>query len=179
MAIYYAPFPSTQPQTSLPQWVNGDWWVNPQTRTDNVAGTSTAYKFSTSPVKRWTATTSGALPPVNAIPPFITETKTPTAQATQGQSFDIYAATAYGGSAIATSYTASGTLVGLNVSISPALPAGLSLSTTFSVITITDSSNKQSLYNSVDVTLTGTPTGPSASQTYTVTFTDEIGRAHV
>lgn len=176
MAIYYAPYPSTQPQTSLPQWVAGDWWVNPQTRTDGVAGTSTAYKFNTTPVKRWTATTSGALPPVNAIPPFVTETKTPTATATQGQSYDVFVATAYGGSAIATSYTSSGTFVGINVSVSPALPTGLSLSTTFSVITVADINNKQNLYNSVDVHIVGTPTTSSPSQSYTLTFTDASGQ---
>lgn len=176
MAIYYAPFPSNQPQTSLPQWVSGDWWVNPQTRTDGVAGTSTAYKFNTTPVKRWTATTTGVIPPVSAVPAIFASTVTSSSQITQGQPVNVYAISAYGGAAIATSYTSSGTFVGYNVAITPALPDGLTLTKTFSTTAVTDSAGKQWLYNSVDVYVTGTPTGSVTTQSYTVTFTDATGQ---
>lgn len=176
MAIYYAPFPSTQPQTSLTQWTNGDWWVNPTTRSDGVTGTATAYKFLTSPTKRWAAQSTGALPPTNACPAITSVTKSDNVTATIGQALNLYAVQAYGGSAILTAYTTNGTFVGYTVSVSPALPAGLSLTKTYSVISITDSNGKQNLYNAADVYITGTPTTAVGAQSYTLTFTDALGQ---
>ena len=170
MAIYYsnswpAPVPGS-PNTSLPQWVAGDWYVF----------NNNGYQFKTSPIKTWSKPIVAANPPTSAVPIVTSTTLVALTKASQNQPINFNAVTAYGGAAIASSYTTSGTFVGYNISISPALPAGLSANYTYSVINIPDLTNRQWLYNSVNVAITGTPTVATIDTTYTVTFTDAIGQ---
>lgn len=168
MAIYYSPYPSQQPNTSLTQYVNGDWWIN--------TSLSYAYKFNTlATPKRWTRITAGVLPPLSSIPAIVATTLSASTIATQNQAVNFNAVEAYGGAAKLTSYTSAGSFVGYDVSISPALPSGLSLSQTYSVASVADGSGTQRLYNKVVVAVTGTPTVGVAAQSYTITFTDASG----
>lgn len=170
MAIYYSPYPTTQPPTALTQYVVGDWWVNLTLKY--------AYKLTISGAgfKSWVRTTTAPLPNINNIPAIVASTVTSSASATIGQALSFNAITASGGATLATSYTTAGTVTGYNVTVSPALPAGLSVTKTLSVITGTDSNGNATLLNNIVVGISGTPTGPATLATsYTVTVTDASG----
>jgi len=170
MAIYYTPYPNTQPPTSLTQYVIGDWWVN--------LSLKYAYKLSINGAgfKSWARTTTAPLPNISVIPAIVASTITPSTTVTTGQAVSFNAIRAYGGATTATSYTTAGTVTGYNVTVSPALPAGLSITKTLSVITGTDSNGNAALFNNIVVSITGTPTGTSTPETsYNVTITDASG----
>ena len=170
MAIYYTPYPNTQPPTALTQYVIGDWWIN--------LSLKYAYKLSVNGAgfKSWTRTTTAPLPNINVIPSIVAATITNSISATVGQSISFDAVGAYGGSTLATSYITAGSVTGYNVTVSPALPEGLSVTKLLSVITGTDSNGNAALFNKVIVRITGSPTGPSTADTsYTVTITDASG----
>lgn len=170
MAIFYTSYPNTQPSTSLTQYVVGDWWVNLSLRY--------AYKLTLNGAgfKSWVRTTTAPLPNISAIPTIVASTTTNSTTATIGQSVSFDAVTAYGGATVATSYTSAGTITGYNVTVSPALPSGLSVTKVLSVITGTDSNGNAALYNNIVVRITGTPTGTATLPTsYTVTLTDASG----
>lgn len=170
MAIFYTPNPNTQPSTSLSQYVIGDWWIN--------LSLKYAYKLGLNGAgqKSWTRTTTAPLPNINNVPAIVASTITSSSVATVGQSVSFDAVSAYGGSAVATSYTTAGTVTGFNVSVSPTLPAGLTATTALSVITANDTLGNAALFNNIVVTITGTPTGPASPATsYTVTLTDASG----
>jgi hypothetical protein len=170
MAIYYSPYPTTQPPTALTQYVVGDWWVNLTLKY--------AYKLTISGAgfKSWVRTTTAPLPNINNIPAIVASTVTSSSSATIGQAISFNAITASGGATLATSYTTAGTVTGYNVTVSPALPAGLSVTKTLSVITGTDSNGNATLLNNIIVGISGTPTGPATLATsYTVTVTDASG----
>jgi hypothetical protein len=170
MAIYYTPNPNTQPPTALTQYVIGDWWVN--------LSLKYAYKLGLNGagLRSWARSTTAPLPNINNVPAIVATTITNTSTATIGQSISFNAIRAYGGSTTATTYTTAGTVTGYNLSVSPALPTGLSLTKTLSVITGTDVNGNSTLFNNIVVGVTGTPTGTSSPQTsYTITVTDASG----
>ena len=168
MAIFYYSYPAAQPNVALPQYVLNDIWVSqngaPVQLTYNAVTKKNAWtKYSTTPLVSPT------------IPTVVSSTLVSSKSITKNQSTTFVPVTAYGGSATATSYTTSGTVSGLTVTISPALPAGLTLSTALTVKSVIGSDSVPRLYNSVNVTISGTPTVVITNTTYSVTFTDASG----
>jgi hypothetical protein len=165
MAIYYYPNPANQGSTSLAQYSLGDWYVS-QTRETK--------KLEKGSLKNtWTRYTSGTLPPTYsppAAPPLVSTTLVTTKELDVGKTVTFDVGSVYGGGAVATSYDAAGTFVGLNYSISPTLPAGLTLSKVFSVITL-----GTSLYNNILFSISGSPTATTPLTSYTITVTDSTG----
>jgi len=181
MTIYFNPYPSAQPNSTLSQWQLGDIWVSqnggPVQLTYNAVTKKNSWtKYTTTPV------VAGLSSAVSGGPPVVASTLIPSTIVTGGQSVNFKPVTAYGGSAIASSYTVTGgTVTGLNVIIVDSsgnpLPTGLIATTTLSVKQVTGSDSVVRLYNSVDVTITGTaPNAGLANTAYTVTFTDAGGQ---
>jgi len=171
MAIFYSPYPSGLPLTSLLQYQVGDYYVkstgSPVILTKG-ALTKTWGNYTASPA----VAGSGA---AVVIPPITASALVPVTTATSSQYITFTPVTAYGGAAIATSYTSSGTFVGLSVSVTPSLPQGMTVSSSSTVATITGSDAIAKFYNSVSVTVAGTPTSILAETPYTVTITDASG----
>ena len=166
MAIFYSPNPSAQPSTSLSQYSIGDYFsVNgaPVVLGSGKLGRLWS-KYTTSPL----IPTSGA--PSYLPPPLTSTTLITTKQLDVGQAVSLNVGSAYGGAAVATSYTSAGTFVGFNYNISPTLPAGLTLSKVFSVITLNGN-----LYNNIAFAITGSPTTSTPLTSYTITVTDATG----
>jgi len=176
MAIFFYPYPTTQPNTVLSQFVLNDIWVSqngaPVQLTYNAITKKNAWtKYTTPPA------VGGISASINGGPPVIASTLVSNTSLTKDQSTSFVPVTAYGGAAVASSYTVTGaTVTGLTATISPALPAGLTLSTTLTVKSVTGADSVPRLYNSVDVTISGTPTVAIAGTTFIVTFTDAGGQ---
>jgi hypothetical protein len=173
MAIYYSPFPSTQPPATLSQYVLGDYYVNS-------TGAAVRLQFN-NVLKRnaWvsykpTGSLSAPFIPTT-IPELAASALTSVIDVTQGQAVNTQIANVFGGSSIATQYTTAGTFVGYNVTTTPALPTGLSLSFSFSTISQTNAENTSFLFNSAIVSLTGTPTQSIPATIFTVSITDSSG----
>jgi hypothetical protein len=161
MAIYYYPNPGVQPSTALTQYLVGDYFV---TQNGEVSNLKKGTLKNT-----WTRVTSSPLPPT-ATPSLVSSTLVTTKQLDVGKTVNFDVGSVYGGSAVATSYTAAGTFVGLNYTISPALPAGLTLGKVFSVIT-----SGPNLYNNILFSISGSPTSATPLTSYTITVTDSTG----
>jgi len=104
MAIFYSPKPATQPPTSHAQYSIGDYFV--------VNG---APVVLTKPavIKLWSKYT-GTNPVVpTSVPPLVSSALITTKNLNLSQTVDFDIGTVYGGGAIASSYTSSGTFVGL------------------------------------------------------------------
>jgi hypothetical protein len=172
MAIFYYPFPATNPNVRLTQYQVGDFyvkssgvpvilnkgslantWINYTAVSPQVAGAGTAV----------------------VIPPITASALVSATTATSNQYITFTPVTAYGGSAIATSYTSTGTVTGLSVSVTPSLPQGMNVSSSATVATITGADAIARYFNSVSITVAGTPTGTLSETPYTVTFTDASG----
>ena len=167
MAIFYSPNPLSQPSTALPQYSIGDYFtVNgaPVVLGQGKLGRVWSKYTSTNP----SIPTSGA--PSYSPPPLISNTLITTKNLNIGQTADFDVGSVYGGAAIATSYTSAGTFVGLNHTISPALPAGLSLNKVFSTITV-----GSSLYNNILLSITGSASVATPLTSYKITVTDAFG----
>ena len=182
MTIFYYPYPALSPNSKLPQYVAGpaptatgaiagDYYVSQAgavTHLEPGTGLNVGKKI-------WNKYTLSSPVVPSTVPALIVTTVIPTTDAVPGQAVNFTPVTAYGGSGVATSYTTTGTVVGLNVSISPSLPAGLSVTSTFSVSKITGVDSITRLYNSVNVSVVGTPSVSSNTASYTVTVTDSTG----
>ena len=167
MAIFYSPKPATQPPTSHAQYSIGDYFVvngAPVVLTKPAVIKLWSKYTGTNP----TIPTSGA--PLHLPPPLISSALITTKNLNLSQTVDFDIGTVYGGAAIATSYSTSGTFVGLNYSISPALPVGLTLNKVFSTITVNGS-----LYNSIKLSITGAASAATPLTSYKVTVTDSSG----
>ena len=156
MTIFYYPNPALSPNSKLPQYVAGpaptttgaiagDYYVSQAgavTHLEPGTGLNVGKKI-------WNKYTlaSPVVPPT--VPALVVTTVIPTTNAVPGQTVNFTPVTAYGGSGVATAYTTTGTVVGLNVSISPSLPAGLSVTSTFSVSKITGVDSITRLYLSL------------------------------
>jgi len=171
MAIYYYPNPSTTPSTTLKQY---------STATNDivVSGASAVVKLNKTLGLVWSAyspsasdkgatipfipgTASGQAP---VVPSLVATVLVANQTITSGQAANFAPVSIYGGSAVATSYQTSGTFVGYNISISPSLPTGLALSSTFATLNQLNPTNATYyLYNSASVKISGTPTSASAS----------------
>ena len=183
MAIYYSPNPSSTPSTSLKQYstatndivVSGASAVVKLTKTLGLVWSayspSAADKGATIPYIPGTA--SGQAP---VVPSLVATVLVSSQTITSGQAANFTPVSIYGGSAVATSYLTSGTFVGYNISVSPSLPAGLALTSTFTTVNQLNVTNATYyLYNSASVKISGTPTSASPSQTYTINFSDASG----
>ena len=182
MTIFYYPYPTLSPNSKLPQYVSGpaptatgsivgDYYVSQ-------AGAVTHLEPGTglnAGKKVWNKYILASPVVPSTVPALVVTTVIPTTNAVPGQAVNFTPVTAYGGSGVATQYTTTGTLVGLNVSVSPSLPAGLSVTSTFAVSKITGVDSIARLYNSVNVSVVGTPTISSNTASYTVTVTDSTG----
>ena len=182
MTIFYYPNPALSPNSKLPQYIAGaaptatgaiagDYYVSQAGAVTHLepgtglnAGKNIWNKYILS---------SPVVP--TTVPAIVVTTLIPNKDSVPGQAVNFTPVTAYGGSGVATSYTTTGTIIGLNVSISPALPAGLSVTSTFSVSKIVGVDSIARLYNSVNVSIVGTPTINSSTASYTVTVTDSTG----
>ena len=182
MTIFYYPNPALSPNSKLPQYVAGP----APTSTGAIAGDYyVSQAGAVTHLEPGTGLNAGkniwnkyilASPVVpSTVPPIVVTTLVPTKDSVPGQAVNYTPVTAYGGAGVATSYTTTGTVIGLNVSISPALPAGLSLTSTFAVSKITGTDSITRLYNSVNVSIVGTPTVNVSTASYTVTVTDSTG----
>ena len=170
MAIYYYPNPSSQPSTALSLYTANDYFVNGNSilviGTNPITGLKVWSKYSS---------TSTIVP--TTAPALVTTVLNATKTLTVGQSSSYDIGSVYGGSAVATSYTSpSATFVGYTVSVTPALPSGLTLGQTFSTTTVKDVNGVNNLYNSILFKLSGTPSAQSASTAYTIQVADSSGK---
>jgi len=172
MAIYFSPYPATTPSTKLSQYQLGDFYVT---------SAGAAFQLTKGALTNaWTKYTAASPLVAGAggtevIPAITASTLVPSTQVSTGQVVNFTPVGATGGAAVATSYTTSGTLVGLSTTVSPALPTGLTLTSTPSVVTVVGSDGISRYYNSVNVSVTGTPTVAVPVTTYVVSFTDASG----
>ena len=184
MAIYYSPFPTAaQPVTTAPySTATNDIYVTSLSASKKLVKTLglvwSAYTPSTADNGLVTPNIPGLVPnapPV--IPALIANAVSPSINATENQSIAVSPITVYGGSAKATSYTAStGTFVGYTTSLTPALPAGVSWTSTFATFKLRNTvDGKYYLYNSATIFVSGTPTAVFPATNYTVSFTDASG----
>ncbi len=170
MAIYYYPNPSAQPSTALSLYAANDYFVNGNSilvrGTNPITGLKVWSKF---------ASTSTIVP--TSVPELVTTVLNASKTLTVGQSNSYDIGSVYGGAAVATSYTASGaTFVGYTVSVTPALPSGLTLGQTFSTTTVKDVNGVNNLYNSILFKISGTPSAQSSSTAYTIQVADSSGK---
>jgi len=161
MAIFYSPYPSTQPSTGYAQYSIGDYYVSngaPVVLTKPAA------------IKLWSKYT-GTNPSIpTSAPALISSVLITTKTLNVGQSVDFDIGSVYGGGAVASTYTGTGTFIGLSYTISPALPAGLTLNKVFSTITV-----GTSLYNNIVLSITGSPSVASPLTSYKINVTDSTG----
>ena len=187
MAIFFNPFPSSQPNSALSNWKLGDIWVSqnggPVQLTFNaVTGKNSWTKYTKTPI------VAGLSSAVSGGPPVVASTLIPSTTVTGGQSVNFKPVAAYGGAATASSYTTTGTVTVFNISVADPsgnpLPAGLTATTTLYSTTVLDPAKAilgtdgvTRLYNYAEVNITGTaPNAGLANTTYTVTFTDAGGQ---
>jgi hypothetical protein len=172
MAIFYFPLPATNPNVRLSQYRIGDFYVKsngvPVILNKGTLANSWINYTAASPQ------VAGSGPSV-VIPPITASALVPITTATSNQYITFTPVTAFGGSAIATSYTSTGTVTVLSVSVTPSLPQGMTVSSSSTVATITGSDAIARYFNSVSVTVAGTPTSTLSETPYTVTFTDASG----
>ena len=161
MAIFYSPYPSTQPSTNQAQYSIGDYFV--------VNGAPVVLTKPAA-IKLWSkyTGTNPAIP--TTVPPLISSALITTKNLNLSQTADFDIGSVYGGAAVASTYTASGTFIGLNYTISPALPAGLTLNKVFSTVTI-----GTSLYNNITLSITGVASVATPLTSYKITVTDASG----
>jgi hypothetical protein len=161
MAIFYSPYPATQPSTNYAQYSIGDYYV--------VNGAPVVLTKPAA-LKLWSkyTGTNPAIP--TTAPPLVSSALITTKNLNIGQTSDFDIGSVYGGGAVASTYTASGTFVGLNYTISPALPAGLTLNKVFSTVSV-----GTSLYNNILLSITGSASVATPLTSYKITVTDSSG----
>jgi len=183
MAIYYSPYPNvSQPITTAPySTATNDIYVTSVSSAKKLIKTIglvwSGYTPSTADNGFVTPNIPGLIAnAVPTIPALIANAVSPTINATQNQSINVSPITVYGGSAVATNYTALGNFVGYTTAITPALPTGVSWTSTFATFRLQNTlDGKYYLYNSATITVSGTPTVVLAPTNYTVSFTDASG----
>jgi hypothetical protein len=172
--IYYYPNPVATPSATNFNYSDGDYYIN-----QNGAIFKATPGTGLSAGKILYPKPTGIVPPV-ALPSITASTLINSNSGLTSQVFSAVIATAYGGTAIiptgGTSNTSRGVSPCYTLSVTPALPAGLTLSTTNQgLITRTNPDTTQNLYNAANVRLSGTPTASIAQTTFTLTFTDQAG----
>ena len=194
MAIFYYPNPTTQQGTFNYNYVPGDYYVDKN-------GSATKVSLSTTPAALKGGLKYGANPapaPYGAVNPApiypnlaSSLTTATTVVATRGQPINIVVGNATGGSAVVpTGGTVAASLPTTIVygvtpiytySTSPALPAGLSVTSVITTSSGTYGRNvigkpnalgTTELFNYADIAITGTPTVTTAVTEYTITVTD-------
>jgi hypothetical protein len=157
VTVYYYPNPAAKPATTNIQYVLGDYYVDSALfvwkLAKSIAGNS------------WQSTQLTDIKPPTTPPSITTATLVASTSVTANQAVNFKPVAATGGSALPN-------VSGFNLSISPALPTGLSLSTVKSTTQITDAGGVTRLYNLITVVVSGTPTAAVPNTTFTVTFTD-------
>lgn len=163
MTIYYYPNPAAKPATSNKLYVVGDWYV------DNAPFT---WKLTQGAVLAWQKPTTSELKPPVAPPSMVTTTLIEDTPANANQAISFKPVQARGGAAVA---PVNNSIPGLTLSISPALPTGLSMATERSVVNVLETDGVTRLHNLTVVVVSGTPTVAIPQTTFTVTFTDATG----
>ena len=174
MAIYYYPYPLSTPASTNYSYTIGDYYINQNGaifRCTEGTGLSAGKLLWPQP--------TGVKPPV-ARPSITATTIVNNNTAIRNNAFSAAVVKAIGGAAIVptggTSVTNPGITPVLNFTVSPSLPSGITLTPTKSVVTIVNADGTSNLFNSVELTLSGTPTVASSQTTYVVTFTDSNGQ---
>lgn len=174
MAIFYYPSPLSTPASTDFNYVAGDYYIN-----QNGAVFRCATGTGLSAGKLVWPQPTGIKPPV-ARPSITAVTLINNNSATRNTSFSALIVRATGGAAIiptgGTSLSSPGSTPILNFTVSPALPNGVNLTATKSVVTLVNPDTTSNLFNQVELTLSGIPTVASAQTTYTVTFTDSANQ---
>ena len=173
MTVYYYPNPTAQPLSTNFNYSVGDYYIN-----QNGSIVKSAAGTGLSAGKLLWAKATGIVPTV-LVPGITTTITAASLTINRNQSVNSIVMSARGGAAIiptgGTSIAAPGTTPVFNITISPALPAGLSLATVKTSPTIVNPDGTSNIYNNVQVSLTGTPTTFQSATSYTISFTDAAG----
>jgi len=159
VTIYYFPNPSAPPATTDTAYKIGDIYVNQNnsiTQQTGGSGLSAGKKLWT----KYSATTP--VVPIAPAPAITAATLISTTQATRNSALTFTPVTAYGGAGVLANRP-------LTVTVSPALPAGLTLKTTKTDITVTSFGSKSGSTGNFSVTLNfASTTAPVVGNTYLV-----------
>ena len=164
MTIYYSPNPASKPPTTSKQYAVGDWYVD---------GSGVSWKYVSGITPSWNKPTTAEVKPASAPAMLVPTELIPTTTGTVNQSISFKPIKATGGAAVVP--PSSGAVPGLTLSVSPALPNGLSMSTERAIVTIQDTDAIYRLQNQTTVIVSGTPTVAVTQTRYTVTLTDAAG----
>jgi hypothetical protein len=173
MAIFYLPYldPATGLSVTSPPaakvYAYGDIYVSsagaPYFRNGPPTGTLVTWTKYVSNIGPGTL----GLAYSSTVPPLIASALVTTKNLNLNQTVDFDIGSVYGGSAITSSFAAGGTVTGLSATISPALPAGLTLTKVFSTVTI-----GANVYNSLKLSITGAATAVTPLTSYKITVKD-------
>ena len=161
MTVYYNPNPAAKPAVTNVQYALGDFYVD---------SASTVWKLSTTVSgKQWTTLKTSDVKPTVYVPNITTATLIESSSSTANTTLSFKPVSATGGANIPNAS-------GLNLSISPALPNGLALSTEKTTVTLEEPGNRGvfRIYNLTTVVVSGIPTVSIPETTFIVTFTDAI-----
>lgn len=159
MTIYYFPNPAAPPATTDTAYKIGDIYVNQNNSVTQQIGGS---RFSAGR-KLWSKYSAvSPVVPIAPAPAIVASVLNAAIQATRNTAITFTPVTAYGGAGLLANKP-------LNVTISPALPTGLTLKTTKTDITVTSFGSKSGSASNFSVTLNfaGT-TPPVVGNTYLV-----------
>ena len=174
--IYYYPNPVATPAATNFNYSNGDYYIN-----QNGAIFKATPGTGLSAGKILWPKPTGIVPPT-VLPAITASTLINTNSGLTSQVFSAVVATAWGGTALIPTGGTSNAVRGISpcytVTVSPALPAGLTITTTNQgLITRTNPDTTQNLYNAANVRVSGTPTASIPQTTFTITFTDQAGNS--
>lgn len=164
MTIYYSPNPASKPPTTSKQYGVGDWYVDSK---------GVSWKYVSGITPSWNSPTTTELKPASTPASLVPYELIPTTTGTVNQSISFKPVKATGGAAVVP--PSSGVIPGLTLSVSPALPTGLSMSTERTIVTIQDPDAIYRLQNQTTVIVSGTPTVAISQTRYTITLTDASG----
>ena len=164
MTIYYSPNPASKPATTSKQYAVGDWYVD---------SGGVAWKYVSGITPSWNKPTTAEVKPAAAPASLVPTELIPTTTGTVNQSISFKPIKATGGAAVVP--PSSGAVPGLTLSVSPALPTGLSMSTERAIVTVQEPDAIYRLQNQTTVIVSGTPTVAAAQTRYTVTLIDSAG----
>ena len=161
MTVYYSPNPAAKPAVTNVQFALGDFYIDSALAVWRLSTTVTG--------KQWTTLKTSDVKPTTYVPIITTATLIDTTLGTANTPLSFKPVSATGGASLPT-------VSGLNLSISPALPNGLSLSTEKTTVTLEEPGNRGvfRIYNLTTVVVSGTPTVAIPETTFIVTFTDAI-----
>ena len=167
MTIFYSPYPSAQPSPTDTRFKVGDVYISGSKvagpAQKNILGLTFPTYAASSPTYPIT------------IPPIVASASTSSYTANAGQAFNFSAVKAYGGTAVCVPGV---TISTYNYSVSPALPAGVTITptSTTATTTIVGADSITRAYNYIELKVAGTVSTGLSPTTYTVTLTDGAGQ---